>query len=324
MTRRPDPVRSLTTAVAIAALTALSAAPAPASQPTPELVLHGFTPDARFSVPRAVVLDSARGEILVGDTGNHSVDVFSLLGRPLARYVHRVERRDGTWVDGNPTGLAVDSSGRMLVVDGAASYVDVLDGLGRSYARLEPPVTADSGITSPGAVTVLRSGTILVGMSGDTGRIYRFTREYALDGSWGEAGRSPGQLASVIGIAEEADGRILVLCPDTELAVQRFTADGKFVEGFGRHEIGPGNFSFPSGITIAPDGSLYVTDELRHVVVVMNTAGQQIDAIGGGGPGVGQFEYPSALSSDSQGRLAVVERGTARLQLLRLAGKNPE
>ncbi|HET9951365.1 MAG TPA: NHL repeat-containing protein [Candidatus Eisenbacteria bacterium] len=305
-------------------MSGLCVASAAAAQPTPELVLHGYTPDSRFNVPRAVVLNSARGEILVGDTGNHSVDVFSLFGRPLARYVHRVERHDGTWVDGNPVGLAVDSVGRILVVDAAASYVDVLDGLGRSFARLEPPASADSGTAGPGAVTVLKSGVILVGMSGDTGRIYRFTREYALDGSWGEAGRSPGQLSSVIGLAEEADGRILVVCPDTELAVQRFTADGKFVEGFGRHEIGPGNFSFPSGITITSDGSLYVSDELRHVVVVLDSTGKQVDAIGGGGPGPGQFEYPSALSSDNQGRLAVVERGTARLQLLRLAGKNPE
>jgi hypothetical protein len=30
---------------------------------------------------------------------------------------------------------------------------------------------------------------------GDTGRTYRFACEYALDGSWGEAGRSPSMLA---------------------------------------------------------------------------------------------------------------------------------
>jgi sugar lactone lactonase YvrE len=324
MTRRPVQVRCLTAAVSIAALSVLSPAATLAAQPTPELVLHGYAPDARFNVPRAVALSTARGEILVGDSGNHAIDIFSLKGRPLARYVHRVERLDGTWVDGNPVGLAVDSAGRTLVVDSNAPYVDVLDGLGRSIARLAPPVPADSETSGPGAVTVLKSGAILVGMSGETGRIYRFTREYALDGSWGEAGRSPGHLASVIGIAEEADGRILVVCPNTDLAVQRFTADGKFVVGFGRHEIGQGNFSFPSGITVTADGRIYVSDELRHVVTVLDSTGQQVDAIGGGGPGPGQFEYPSALSSDSQGRLAVVERGTARLQLLRLAGQDPE
>lgn len=324
MTRHPNAARRIFTATSIAALFALSAhfPPAQASEIAPELVLHGFAADATFKVPRTVALDTARGEILVGNTGAHTIEVFSLSGRPLARYAHRVERRDGTWADGDPTGLAVDSAGRILVVDAAAGYVDVLDGLGRAYARLEPPALPGDG--GPGAVTVLRSGEILVGMSGETGRIHRFTREYALDGSWGEAGRAPGHLRNIRGIAEERDGSILVLCPDTELAVQRFSPAGSYLGGFGRHEMGPGNFSVPSGIAVAADGTLYVTDELRHLVVVLDGTGRQIDAIHGGDKGLGLFLYPSALASDGQGRLAVVERGSARLQLLRLAGNSPE
>jgi len=324
MTRRQHAALSLATASSIAALIALSipARPADALPVTPELVLHGYGDDATFKVPRAVALDTARGEIVVGNTGGHSIEVFTLTGRPLARYIHRVERRDGSWVDGDPTGLAVDSAGRILVVDAAAGYVDVLDGLGRTYARLQPPPLPGAG--GPGAVTVLQSGEILVGMSGETGRIHRFTREYALDGSWGEAGRTPGHLQNIRGLAEERDGNIVVLCPDTELAVQRFSPAGAYLGGFGRHDMGPGNVSFPSGITVTSDGRLYVTDELRHLVMVLDSTGQQIDAITGGDSGLGQFNYPSALASDSQGRLAVVERGTARLQLLRLAGKDPE
>ena len=324
MTRRRNAVSVPLIASSVLALFAFSV-PLPgawASEIAPELVLYGYAADATFKVPRAVALDAARGEILVGNTGAHTIEVFSLSGRPLARYAHRVERRDGTWVDGDPMGLAVDSAGRILVVDAAAAYVDVLDGLGRAYARLEPPALPGDG--GPGAVTVLRSGEILVGMSGETGRIHRFTREYALDGSWGEAGRTPGQLRNIRGLAEERDGSILVLCPDTELAVQRFSATGAYLGGFGRHEMGPGNFSFPSGITLGTDGSLYVTDELRHLVIVLDGTGRQIDAIQGGDKGLGLFQYPSALASDGQGRLAVVERGSARLQLLRLAGKSPE
>jgi DNA-binding beta-propeller fold protein YncE len=321
MTRRHQ-LQRFAAASSMAALVTLSFALAGATTAAPDLVLYGFSADAAFKVPRAVALDAARGEVLVGNTGAHSVEVFSLTGRPLARYVHRVERRDGTWVDGDPIGLAVDSAGRILVVDAVAGYVDVLDGLGRTYARLQPPTLSGDG--GPGAVTVLRSGEILVGMSGETGRIHRFTREYALDGSWGEAGRTPGHLQNIRGLAEERDGNILVLCPETELAVQRFNSAGAYVGGFGRHEIGPGNVSFPSGITVTSDGRLYITDELRHIVLVLDSTGQQIDAISGGDSGPGLFQYPSALASDSQGRLAVVERGTARLQLLRLAGKNPE
>ncbi len=324
MTRRHQNRARIVATSSIAALLALSIPfqPSRASVVAPELVLSGFSADATFKVPRAVALDTAHGEILVGNTGAHTIEVFSLAGRPLARYVHRVERRDGAWVDGEPTALAVDSAGRILVIDAAAGYVDVLDGLGRAYARLQPPLP--KGNHGPGAVTVLRSGEILVGMSGETGRVYRFTREYAQSGSWGEAGRTPGHVRNVRGLAEEPDGSILVLCPDTDLAVQRYSPAGAYLGGFGRHEIGEGNFSFPSGIAVTADGRLYVTDELRHLVVVLDATGRQLDVISGGDAGLGLFQYPSALASDGQGRLAVIERGSARLQLLRLAGNNPE
>ncbi|HEU4723931.1 MAG TPA: NHL repeat-containing protein [Candidatus Eisenbacteria bacterium] len=324
MTRRHHAAGRTLASVSIAALFGLSILPTPArgADVRPEVVLYGFDTDATFKVPRAVALDAARGEIVVGNTGAHTIEVFSLAGRPLARYIHRVERRDGGWVDGDPVGLAVDSAGRILVVDAAAGYVDVLDGLGRTYARLQPPLPPGGG--GPGAVAVLKSGEILVGMSGETGRIHRFTREYALDGSWGEAGRTPGHLQNIRGVVEEPDGSILVLCPDTDLAVQRFSPAGAYLGGFGRHEIGDGNFSFPSGIALMADGRLYVTDELRHLVVILDSTGRQVDAIRGGDAGLGIFQYPSALASDGRSRLAVVERGTARLQLLQLAGKSPQ
>ncbi|HSQ60290.1 MAG TPA: NHL repeat-containing protein [Acidobacteriota bacterium] len=289
----------------------------------PELVVTGFGKDAPFNVPQAIVLDAARGEILVGNTGNHTIEAFSLGGRPLARYIHRVERGDGAWVDGSPIALAVDSAGRVLVADASAAYVDILDARGRSVGRLEPPIAAGSA-SGPSAIAVLRSGAILVGMSGETGRIHRFTREYALDGSWGEPGRSPGMLANIRGLVELADGSIAVVCLDTKFAVQRFSPEGAFRNGFGVHEIGPGNISFPSGVTALANGTVLVSDELRQLIHVFDMEGSVLASLGGGGMRPGEFQYPSALSSDGRSRLAVVERLGARLQLLQLAGTDPE
>jgi DNA-binding beta-propeller fold protein YncE len=301
---------------------AMAATASAAVTATPELVVTGFGSDAAFNVPQAVALDAARGEIVVGNTGDHTIEVFTLGGRPLARYVHRVERADGSWADGAPIALAVDSAGRLLVADAYASYVDVLDGRGRSVGRIDVP--ALQGSPGPGALAVTRRGEILVGMSGETGRVYRFTREYALDGSWGEAGRSPGMLANIRGIAELEDGDVAVLCLDTKFAVQRFSANGTYRNGFGAHEIGPGNVSFPSGITIAGDGAVFVSDELRQTIQVFDKEGLNIATLGGGGSRPGEFQYPSALASDGRSRLAVVERLGARMQLLRLAGSDPE
>jgi DNA-binding beta-propeller fold protein YncE len=225
-------------------------------------------------------------------------------------------------VDGNPIALAVDSAGHVLVADAAATYVDVLDFRGNSMARLELP--ALQGAIGPSTVAVTKAGMILVGTSGETGRIYRFTREYALDGSWGEAGRSPGHLSNVRGVAESPSGLIVVLCSDTQLAVQRFTADGDYLGGFGSHDIGPGNVSFPSGIAITADGRTFVSDELRQLIQVFDDKGSVLGSLGKGGLGPGEFQYPSALASDGRDRLAVVERVGARLQLLQIAGSDAQ
>ncbi len=289
---------------------------------TPELIVTGFGNDSPFNVPQAVVLDATRGELIVGNTGNHTIEVFTLGGRPLARYVHRVDGRDGRRVDGSPIGLAVDSAGRLLVADAAAAYVDVIDGRGRSIDRVTPSLP--EGSFGPAAIAVCRDGSILVGMSGETGRVYRFTREYALDGSWGEPGRSPGMLSNIRGIVEAPDGSILVLCLDTDLAVQRFTRRGTYVSGFGLHDVGTGNVSFPSGIAVTGDGRLYVTDELRQIIQVFDERGEVIARLGGGGLLPGEFQYPSAIASDGKDQLAVVERIGARLQVFRLTGTEPE
>jgi DNA-binding beta-propeller fold protein YncE len=123
---------------------------------------------------------------------------------------------------------------------------------------------------------------------------------------------------------EAPDGSIVVLCLDTNFAVQRFTNDGAYVSGFGLHDIGTGNVSFPSGIAVTGDGRLYVTDELRQIIQVFDERGAVIARFGGGGLLPGEFQYPSALASDGKDYLAVVERVGARLQLLRLAGAESE
>lgn len=300
-------------ALAIAAPAPSIAAPAPF---TPTLVVRGFAPDDPFVLPQGIAIDTARDEILIADTGRHAVEIFNRSGRGLFRFVHTVRRDDGTVVDGSPIEVAVDGGGRIYVVDMAAPYVDVVDGRGRSLDRLTPP--AEDGAGNPGAVAITRAGLILVASSGKVGKVHFFNREGALLRSWGTPGPSPGQLRHVRALAEAPDGTIAVLCADTQFAVQRFSAEGNYLDGFARHEIGPGNVSFPSGLVITVDGRLWVSDELRQVVLVFDNSGRFLRQVGQMGDADGAFLYPSAVASDGEDRLAVLERVGARFQLFRL------
>jgi DNA-binding beta-propeller fold protein YncE len=146
-----------------------------------------------------------------------------------------------------------------------------------------------------------------------------FCPDFAPRPSGGSAGHGPGQLSAITAIAELPDGSIAVACAQTELAVQIFDPTGKYLRGFGRHDIGQGNFSVPSGITATPDGRIWVSDELRQIVQVFNSEGQFLGSLGGGGLAPGEFLYPSALASDGGERLAVAESVGARFQVFSIA-----
>jgi sugar lactone lactonase YvrE len=106
-----------------------------------------------------------------------------------------------------------------------------------------------------------------------------------------------------------------VTCVLTELGVQVFDAGGKYLRGFGVHDIGPGRFSVPNGIIITPDSRYWVSDMMRHNVQVFDPAGKLLGALGGA-EGPGAMLYPSALASDGKGMFAFVETGGKLLRLM--------
>jgi len=286
------------------ALPAWSDAPA-----TTRLTVWGYVRGTAFEQPRGVAFDPVDGAIYVSNTGAHTIEVFSKLGRPLGRFVHRASRPTGEAVDGRPTALAFDASGHLLVVDQLAPYVDVLDRRLRPVTRLAIPAG------HPAALAVARDGTIYVGTSTEASRVYRFRRDYTPDGSWGEEGSGPGYLQDVSALAVLGDSAIAVACERTDLGVQIFGLDGAYRRGFGTHEVGDGNFSLPSGLFATADGRLWVLDEIRRTLQLFDAGGALMAVVTGSGTARGGFEHPSALAGDGRGSLAVADRGIGRVQV---------
>ena len=235
-------------------LSAHAANPAAAELAKPELVVEGSRDGGRFNSPRGIALNPTTGEIIVANTSDHRIEVYSLDGRLLVRFEHRVRAEDGTLIEGLPRSVAVAGTSRMLVADSYAPYVDVLDYRGRSVAELKTPVPQGAGGIS--AVAVTRNGTILAAGPGEKGRIYVFAPDFTPIGSWGEPGSDLGHLSGIVAMAELPDGAIAVVCSQTEVAVQIFSPEGRYLRGFGRHDYGPGNFSLPSGLAVTPPQGL--------------------------------------------------------------------
>ena len=287
------------------------------SDPAPllatRLVLWGPSSGTTFRQPRGVAFDPTDGAIYVANTGAHRIEVFSRAGRPLSRFVHRVSRPSGEVVDGSPAALAFDRSGRLLVVDRSAAYVDVLDRRGRAVTRLAVPAG------HPAAVAVGGDGTIYVATTAEASRVHRFRRDYASDGAWGEEGTAPGRLQDVAAIAVLGDTAVAVACERTDLVVQVFSPSGEYRRGFGTHEVGDGNFSLPSGLTVTADGRIWVLDEIRRTLQVFDSGGNFATRADGSGTALGAFDHPSALASDGRGLIAVTDRGIGRVQVFAVA-----
>ena len=285
----------------------------------PILVVSGPAPGVTFQSPRAIALDVPHDEVLLANTGDHRIEVFSLGGDRRARFIHRVQSVTGQWVDGVPVALAVDRAGRIFVSDALAAYVDVLDYRGRSQARIAlPAAPAGKAPAGPGALAITPESDLLVAERGGDSRVHRFGADLRLKGSWGVTGLEPGQLSAIVGIAAAPGGEVVVVCAGTKLAVQIFSPAGEYLRGFGVHEVGPGNFSLPSGVAVCGGGRIWVSDELRQIVQVFDPSGTFVQAVGTGGRGPGEFAYPSALACDGGNLVAVAEREGRRFQLLRV------
>jgi len=272
---------------------------------------------AMFVRPRAVALDPGHGEIAVANSGLGRIEFFDYRTWPRGFFLHQVPGPNGIPEPGEPFSLAFTPSGELLVTDLRAPWVDVVDYRGRSrqHVRLPAPDDTCDGRRGPGEVAVAPDGRVFVASRG-LGRVHVFDAEYRPLGSWGVTGRDSGQISDITALAVDGEGRVFVACASTEYAVQVFDADGTWRLGFGRHDLGPGNFSLPTGLAFASGGRVCVSDGLRQFVQVFDSDGSYVGVVGGPGVGPGEFREPSALAGDGHGVLALAEKSGGRFQVM--------
>lgn len=279
----------------------------------PRLMLWRFADASAFQEPRGIAFDPLDGAIYVSNAGRHRIEIFSKTGRALGQFVHRVESEDGKTIDGTPCALAFDRAGHLLVADLRSRSVDVLDRRGRRILRL--PATAGQ----PNALAVGPDGAIWVATTSGESKVYRFRPDYRLDGSWGEEGTDPGRLNGINALCVLKDGSVAVACARTDLAVQIFTASGQYLRGFGKHDVGEGNFSFPSGLIATADGRIWVIDEIRQCLQIFDDQGTLIAKQGEPGTAPGEFAEPSSITYDGGNSIALTDRGIGRVQVFTVA-----
>lgn len=278
----------------------------------------GSSPGTRYSRPLGIFFDKNRKECYVADTGNHQVVVCDEKGTPIYRFPHRISDGDEPKL-GEPTGLVVDHSGRIFLIDGTVDYIDVLDHRGRRIRKVYPPDDVCEEPVRFKSVALGPDDEVYAALSCSDPSVVVIDAELGID----RVIRldAPGEeRACISGLAVDDSSDIYITDPCGTTMVQIYDARGRFKGGFGKHTAGFDNFSFPLGIVVMANGDIWVLDSIRQVASCFSNDREFVTYIGGRGSHPGAFDFPSAMATDGVNLLFVLERAGNRYQCFRFSG----
>jgi len=248
---------------------------------TRSAVLQVFAPDG--TIARSVALRGHAGGVAATPDG--AVWVGDLDHRRVdlydasGAYVRSLGAGDGEV--GRPIALAADPvTGAVFVADVGASAVQVYDAKGNRTTSL--PVSTTGTVTNPDGSTALST-----------------TPGYP-------AGLAYDARAGKLYVTDSGAGTIRVYQAGAQAAT---------IGGFG---AGSGQVTRPSGVSLGPDGNLYVVDSYQARVAIFSPAGAFLGFLGSYGSGAGQLQAPLDVAADGRGRLVVANTQLRRLETYQL------
>lgn len=217
-----------------------------------------------------------------------------------------------------PMGLAVSDDGnRVYVSDYAQHAVFVFDFAQKSFVKLgrETPLAQPVGIALDAdenlyVVEQAKKGIRVIGRKGET---IRFITDPSVERPSGVAiDRERGKIY----LADTAHTK------SATHNVKIFNLEGKLVGTVGRGKgSGPGEFLFPTYVTVDVQGNLYVTDTLNSRVQLFDSGGNYIKYFGERGNSWGMFDKPKGVATDSFGNVYVVDSGWSNVQIFNPKGQ---
>jgi ABC-type Fe3+ transport system permease subunit len=122
---------------------------------------------------------------------------------------------------------------------------------------------------------------------------------------WLETGAGDGQVVYPRGITySKSDDTFFVV--DRLARIQHIDRDGHFITGWRMPAIAQGK---PVGLTVGPDGNLWVPDTHYSRIMVFSPTGKLLKQFGKFGREKGEFIYPSDIAFDDSGHVFVSEFG---------------
>jgi DNA-binding beta-propeller fold protein YncE len=214
-----------------------------------------------------------------------------------------------------PYGVAVSRLGRVYVADTVARRVFVFDPEAKAVSFV-----GESGpgkLTKPVGVAVDGEGKVFVA-DATVNRVFG----YDLKGQLAIAIGREGDLDSPSGLAVDRERNLLYVADAKKHHVLCYsTVDGSAVRTIGRRGGGPGEFNFPTNLTVNRSGRLYVADTLNFRIQVFNPDGGFLGEFGIQGDTPGTLNRPKGVGVDSEGHVYVADSSFNNFQIFDAAGQ---
>ena len=264
-------------------------------------VLHTIKGEMK---PFSVAL-TPKQALVVSDVARDCIRVFSPSGKELLSFG---SSGTGQGQFSHPNGVAVDGEGNIYVVDSSNNRVQKFTPEGKFLASSVVKIKKRLLCGQPRGIAFNDSNNKVYVTDGFNNRIIIFNDDLSFFGS------IEGYIRYPSGIAFDTakTGNIYVSVSDS---IKVFTAEGKFLNEFGRYGPGEGEFNAASDVAVDSNGMVYVSETNNYRVSIFNSEGQFVKMFGSEGSEPGQFQNPYGLAVDSSGVVYVCDMANHRIQM---------
>ncbi|MEZ0395162.1 MAG: flippase activity-associated protein Agl23 [Anaerolineales bacterium] len=237
----------------------------------------GLSPDptapGTFNEPWDVAVSPDGRRVYVADTWNHRIQVFTAEGVFITQWGQpgfgQSSDPYGYW---GPRGIAVDSLGRVYVVDTGNKRVLVYDENGAFLSTFGSGGTLAGQFNEPVGIAIDSAGQVYIADTWNQ-RIQIFlpgldplAPAFYATALWDFSGWYGQSLDNKPYLAVDAQGNVYVTDPDAGRVLQ-FDPQGLFVRGWGEDLLGGGRIGVAAGIAVDARGRVWVSDAGNNLIL---------------------------------------------------------
>lgn len=212
-----------------------------------------------------------------------------------------------------PYAVAYASDDRLFVTDAFGGVVHLFDLEKRDYKQFSE-IDNNQQLSKPVGIALVQDKVYVVDSA------LKKVCVFNADGKFLFSFGGP-QLERPSGIAYSNVTGEIFLSDTAKHVINVYDQQGLFLRTIGSRGYGPGQFNFPTQLTVDADGKLYVSDTLNYRIQIFDSKGYLLFTIGKQGDRPGNFAHPCGVAVDTLGNIYVTDRQFENVQIFNNEGQ---